>query len=202
MIILERDLGNAKLQELVNTAIRLFWKFGFQRVSIEELCREAGVSKMTFYKHFNNKIDLVKFILLEMTTQTYKKYNSIMEKDVPFEEKVKQTIDLKMEQTEKMSEEFFRDVYAFDDPELHDFVQTHLGKWIKKIHESFLEAQKKGDIRRDLKPEFIVYFLNHMSEMMNDEHMKKLYSNPQEQIRELMNFFFYGILPVRETNQP
>jgi hypothetical protein len=107
-----------------------------------------------------------------------------------------------MEQTEKMSEEFFRDVYAYDDPGLHDFVQAHLGKWIKKIHESFLEAQRKGDIRKDMKPEFIVYFLNHMSDMMNDENLKKLYPNPQEQIRELMNFFFYGILPVRQNKQP
>jgi AcrR family transcriptional regulator len=198
MITLQRDLGNTKLQDLVNTAIELFWKFGFQRVTVEELCQEAGVSKMTFYKHFDNKIDLVKFILLELTSQTYEKYNQIMEQDIPFEEKVKQTIDLKMEQTEKMSEEFFRDIYAYDDPGLHDFVQANMGKWIKKIHESFLEAQRKGCIRKDMKPEFIVYFLNHMSDMMNDENMKKLYANPQEQIRELINFFFYGILPVRE----
>jgi hypothetical protein len=29
-------------------------------VSVEELCREAGASKMTFYKYFANKAELIR----------------------------------------------------------------------------------------------------------------------------------------------
>ena len=58
-----------------------------------------------------------------------------------------------------------------------------------------MEAQKKGEIRSDIKPEFIHYFLNHMFTLAEDENLARLYDSPQDLIMELTNFFFYGILP-------
>ena len=66
---------------------------------------------------------------------------------------------------------------------------------IKVITNWYLKAQKDGDIRKDIKPEFIVYFLNHLMEMAKDEKLLNLYDNPHELIMELTNFFFYGLLP-------
>ena len=54
---------NPKRKKILDTAHELFWKHGLKRVSIEEICAVAGVSKMTFYKHFANKTALVKYIL-------------------------------------------------------------------------------------------------------------------------------------------
>jgi len=42
---------NQKYNQIIDTSKKLFWKYGIKRVTIEEICREAGVSKMTFYKH-------------------------------------------------------------------------------------------------------------------------------------------------------
>ena len=42
-------------QILFSTAKNLFFKFGLRRVSVEEICIKASVSKMTFYRNFNNK---------------------------------------------------------------------------------------------------------------------------------------------------
>ena len=68
----------------------------------------------------------------------------------------------------------------------------------------FALAQKKGDIRQDIKIEFILYFMNHMLEMLKDENYTKLYSSTQELAVELMNFFFYGIMPryANEAERP
>ena len=49
---------NPKYLDIFKTAKDLFWKYGIKRVSIEEICKEAKVSKMTFYKFFPNKIEL------------------------------------------------------------------------------------------------------------------------------------------------
>jgi AcrR family transcriptional regulator len=57
------SIDDQKLREILIAAKELFWKHGFKRVSIEEVCREANVSKMTFYKHFKNKIELIKYLL-------------------------------------------------------------------------------------------------------------------------------------------
>ena len=190
-----RDLGNKKLQLLVETAWDLFWKFGFTRVSIEEVCKEAGVSKMTFYKHFSNKTDLVKFIMHEISENSLKMYDDIMALDLPFIEKIEKTIELKIEQTENVSEAFFNDFHRQNDPELNQILNEQRISNIKVITSWYVKAQKNGDIRKDIKPEFIIYLLNQLMEMVKDEKLLKLYKTPHDLIRELTNFFFYGLLP-------
>lgn len=191
-----RDLGNKKLQQLVETAWSLFWKYGFTRVSIEEICREARVSKMTFYKHFGNKTELVQFLLKEQSRHSLELYDKIMSGNAPFTEKVRQSIQFKLEQTENLSEAFFNDFHKQNDPELNRILLEQKSENIKAVIRWYLEAQKKGDIRKDIKPEFIVYFLNHLMDMARDEKLLAMYESPQELVMELTNFFFYGLLPA------
>jgi AcrR family transcriptional regulator len=48
---------------IMNTAETLFLKYGFRRVSVDEICRSAKVSRKTFYVYFANKETLVIEIL-------------------------------------------------------------------------------------------------------------------------------------------
>lgn len=185
---------NQKYNQIISTSKILFWKYGIKRVTIEEICREANVSKMTFYKHFKNKNDLVKHLLEHILGKAILKYKNIMEQDIPFTEKARQSIALKMEQTEEMSSEFFEDYFLHADPELSDFLNKKLAESIGMIMKDYIEAQKRGDIRGDIRPEFILYFLNHMAVMGKDEQLLALYDNPGDLVRELINFFFYGII--------
>jgi AcrR family transcriptional regulator len=190
-----KNIANQKLQQIITTAKSLFWKFGIKRVSIEEICREANVSKMTFYKHFNNKVDLVKFLIDQLVEISIAEYKKIMEQPTSFQDKVKQSIQLKMKQTHDISQEFFEDIHKLADPEILDFFNQKAYQGIQLVINDYIDAQKKGDIRQDIKPEFIHYFLNHIITMAEDENLARLYNSPHELIIELTNFFFYGILP-------
>lgn len=44
---------------LVHVAIELFYSHGFQAVGVDQILAAAGVTKTTFYKHFESKDDLV-----------------------------------------------------------------------------------------------------------------------------------------------
>lgn len=44
---------------LLETASRLFYERGFQAVGVDEIVAESGVSKMTLYRHFPSKDDLI-----------------------------------------------------------------------------------------------------------------------------------------------
>ena len=189
------DAENQKLILILETSRELFWKHGIKRISIEEICSEAGVSKMTFYKHFKNKNKLVKEILNRIIEDGIERYRTMMDQDIPFEEKVRQSLIMKMEGTDRMSQEFFNDYYLHADPEMSAFVQDKISQNLGMIMSDYLEAQKKGEIRKDIKPQFILYFINHIYEMIKDPQLESLYSDPQEMIMELTNFFFYGIMP-------
>ncbi|MEE4196636.1 MAG: TetR/AcrR family transcriptional regulator [Bacteroidales bacterium] len=184
-----------KIDQILKVAKDLFWKFGINRVTIEEICRKSKVSKMTYYKYFNNKKDIVRHIYLDFCDLSMKKYKMIMASDIPFKEKVKKSLDLKREQTVNMSREFYNDLLRNNDPEIIEMVNKTKKENLELILNDYLKAQQDGDIRKDINPEFILYFLNHMFEMANDERLAHLYQNPNQLIMELTNFFFYGILP-------
>ncbi len=44
---------------LIHAAIELFYSHGFQAVGIDQILAAAGVTKTTFYKHFESKDDLL-----------------------------------------------------------------------------------------------------------------------------------------------
>ncbi|MEO1235435.1 MAG: TetR/AcrR family transcriptional regulator [Planctomycetota bacterium] len=54
-----------KKTQLVSTALELFERVGFRAVGIDRILAEAGVAKMTLYKHFATKDDLVAAALSE-----------------------------------------------------------------------------------------------------------------------------------------
>src|SRR5262249_40441748 len=46
-------------ERLVAAAIELFYRKGFGAVGIDQVIAAAGVTKSTFYKHFESKVDLM-----------------------------------------------------------------------------------------------------------------------------------------------
>ena len=54
-----------KEEQIIETARKLFRKFGFKKVSMDEIAREAGVTKRTIYSYFSSKEDLLKYFVVE-----------------------------------------------------------------------------------------------------------------------------------------
>ena len=198
---MNEDAKSAKFQQLVTTATELFLRHGIRRVSIEEICHTAKFSKMTFYKYFKNKVDLAKYAITQMVSEAIDKYRKLLDQDIPYLEKVKQMVNMKMEQTDGFSRDSLGEFIQSTEPEIAELLHRVRQESFQLILRDFIEAQKKGDIRQDVKPEFILYFFNHIVEMISDEELAKLYDSPQALIMELTNFFFYGILPREQSNE-
>ena len=186
--------SNPKRDLILRVGKDLFWKFGFRRVTIEEICKEAGVSKMTYYKFFANKMDLVKILMDDILKTSLVKYRQIMDSDVSYPEKVVQMVELKRDQVKTMSNEFFRDYVQSADPEMINYLNQISQESMKMFVDDFSKAQKDGDLRKDVKIDFIMLMMNHMIEMTHDDHLLDLYDNPQDLVMEIINFLFYGIL--------
>jgi AcrR family transcriptional regulator len=187
--------SNPKRQQILKTGKDLFWKYGFKRVSIEEICKEAGVSKMTYYKFFTNKMALVKTLMDEILQAGLIKYRKLMESDIPYPEKVLGMIELKREQTHTMSSEFFKDYLQSGDPELNAYLVKLSQENVQIFINDFRKAQENGDIRKDLKVEFIMAVLNKLIDwVQHDESLLELYEEPQDLAVELTRFMFYGML--------
>jgi AcrR family transcriptional regulator len=56
-----------KYKKLLDKAEELFLKFGYTSVSVDQIAKEAGISKMTIYKHFHSKEELFIKVLMNIT---------------------------------------------------------------------------------------------------------------------------------------
>jgi len=190
-----KEKQSGKFEAIVSAARSLFWKHGIRRVTIEEICQDAGVSKMTCYKYFSNKTAIAKYLIEDMFESGIKAYKEIYHSDISYEEKVKKMLDLKMSNSHEMSQELLDDIYKNQDEELSETIETIKKRMIGIYLDDIREAQKIKEIRDDVKPEFMLYFLNNLTEMLTDQRLVSIYSNPQQMISEVMTFFFYGIMP-------
>src|ERR1035437_6531061 len=192
---MNKEKQSKKSQAILDAAKSLFWKHGIRRVTMEEICQVAGVSKMTCYKYFSNKTAIAKYLIEELFEAGIKAYKEIYSSKIPYEEKVKKMLDLKMSNAHEMSQELLDDIYKYQDEELSETIETIKMRMIGIYLDDIREAQKIGEIRNDVKPEFMLYFLNNLTEILTDKRLVDIYPNPEQMIADVMNFFFYGIMP-------
>ena len=191
-----RKKGSKKMDRIIETATELFTEHGIRRITIEEICRTAGASKMTFYKYFDNKIDLLRHIWERWFDEGYRVLDEIDELDIPFPEKMRRLIEWKMGLVSRMSPEFVGEV-IHTDPELAAFIAEMKEKNLSRFLEFIERAQERGDMRR-ISPEFFIAAMNKLLDILSDEDLTRHFPNRLDLIREIHNFLFFGILPASE----
>ena len=67
-------------QRILETADRLFYEFGLRAVGIDRIIAEAGVAKMSLYKHFPSKDDLILAVLKHREEKVLEFFQSAMDR--------------------------------------------------------------------------------------------------------------------------
>lgn len=176
---------------LIEAAKKLFWAKGIRGVSIEEICKTAQVSKMSFYRNFKNKEAIAFKVLDAIHQHSQSTYRSIMDQKTTFEQKIKALIQMEYDQIKGVSRAFIEEVYGHSP--FQEQIKSYQKKIQKEVLHDFGNAQKKGEIRQDIKMEFILYILQDMNKKMVDPELQRLYDSEEEIAMELTRFFFYGI---------
>lgn len=189
---------NKSHQAILISSKTLFWKYGVKRVSVEEICKEAAVSKMTFYRHFKNKNELALEIMLEIFDKGLKDYRQVMVQDIPFVQKIEEIISLKFKNTEDVSEEFIKDIYVNGDITTQKMIVEYSETMLLEFKQDLANAQEKGWIRKDIKVAFIMKMRDQITQLLNDDSFLAMYKTPQEAIMEVTRFFFYGMMNSEE----
>jgi len=76
-----RRLLPDKKERIYRTAIRLFGEYGYDGLSVDQLCREAGISKGSFFQYFPSKSHLLEFTVLIFDGYLAKWVNEIKTKE-------------------------------------------------------------------------------------------------------------------------
>ncbi|MBY4640951.1 TetR/AcrR family transcriptional regulator [Gluconacetobacter entanii] len=83
---IERADHSPKVAHLVNTAGLLFAKYGFHAIGIDRIISESGIAKMTMYRNFPKKNDLILSVLIHRRAIIRKELmHTIANKNTPSE---------------------------------------------------------------------------------------------------------------------
>lgn len=178
---------------IVETATDLFMQYGVRRVTVEEICKTAKVSKMTFYNYFKNKTELAEHIIFTIMENAQQEFNAIWKQLSTFERKIDQFIKLKMEYAKKFSKEFFLDFMDLSpaiNQKILDYSHKNQITFINMVE----QAQKSGSVRSDVSINLMTFMMNKLLEFIEDENFLSLYKNTEDLTWDTINFYFYGIM--------
>lgn len=180
-----KECTSKKCTQLIETAKELFFKHGVQRITVEEICKKSNVSKVTFYKNFSNKDELVRYIRDELIKQGFSKYEEINELDIGFPEKVELITQWRIDFFSNIKSEFIEDILSVEET-----IEEMKKRYLKNIE----AAQIKGEVRNDLSPELIWLVTEKLNELVRDGSWKEVFSDYSEFQKQLRKIYFYGLL--------
>ena len=178
--------------DILRTAEALFMQFGYGRVTVEEICREAGVSKVTFYKYFKNKFEVLSDYMTVRLELGMDVFNSIRATDASLQEKMQAMIAMKESAVSHFTPVFYKSLLSGDEA-----IQAFMQEWINQsmiAMRNFLEdGQKSGEIYPEYSVDFLLHVWTSMSEIARSEAMMKMYDDDMVKLsQDFMNFLFFG----------
>lgn len=187
-----------KKQQIERKAKELFWKHGFKKVTIEEICKKAIVSRKTFYTFYENKSALVIFLLEQIIEEMMTEYKRIINSELPFSEKIEQMLTLKYESSKSFSMEFVDDFFHPDAEDILAIYTKITQESMSMIHSFFINAQKNNEINPDLDITFVMLMMQKMLDITSQPDVMKLFPDTETMTRQISQFVIYGIMPTKK----
>ncbi|MHC8380542.1 TetR/AcrR family transcriptional regulator [Pseudomonas sp. LB3P14] len=75
-----------RLRHLRELAMRHFIEHGYEGASLEQIALAAGISKVTIYRHFVDKADLFRSVVLEASSELLPELGDLLDESRPVEE--------------------------------------------------------------------------------------------------------------------
>jgi len=140
-----------KKQRIMNTALKLFSKYGFFEITIADIAKELQMSVGNLYNYFTSKNALAKEIIKFISSYLGKKLKEINEKNITTKEKTKEIVTTYFtvaSQSPEMIDYFLR-VYLSNREVFKDGCEGMIcvNEFVTEIMIFFEEGVKNGELR-------------------------------------------------------
>jgi AcrR family transcriptional regulator len=162
--VAEPDFASPRMERVLDTAADLLVRWGYQRVTIDEVARHAGIGKGTVYLHFRTKEALFLTVLLRAQRQVVAETADRMETD-PGQVLPSRLLRSLYEQL--TGDPLARALYLGDAEvlgrlvhEAADTLGARVGRRQEVLTEHLRLLHAAGCLRSDLGPEALIYMLS------------------------------------------
>jgi AcrR family transcriptional regulator len=184
--------SNIKYKRLIEKAEELFLRYGYKAVSMDQIAKEASISKMTIYKHFQNKDDLFVAVLLDLTDfhmQKIKEELLVIPHTLDKIERIyTYSLDHKNDFSDILIQEIMERSYVMDK------VGKYKQKWALQLWKDILvEGVKNGEIR-PMDIDFTAQLLMNMPLALKESDYMSDPNSIYKILESFYDFVKYGLL--------
>ncbi|HSQ77139.1 MAG TPA: TetR/AcrR family transcriptional regulator [Bacteroidota bacterium] len=200
-MMIQPDTADAK-GRILSHAIELFRSSGFAHVSVEEITSGVGMSKKTFYKHFDSKHDLIRQIVERIVGELHVRIRAIVESDQPFLQKLNRLSSLITARFKTLSAPLLRDIQIHS-PESWTYIQDFRRDKILTAWGSLIEQGKReGLIRPDVNSRlFVLSLLGVVEHVVDPAVLANESFSADEALKDIVQMFSCGILTEQAVHQ-
>lgn len=184
--------------QLLAASRKLFLKFGYSKVTMDEVAREMGMSKKTVYLYFPSKLKLMEEVISEMQNEITTGVRKIMaEQNISTLERLKQSMIFTGEKLSIISP-FVASDLARNVPNLWALLKKMRYELAyKNIHHLVEEGIKSGNLKKEVSPELLLMFYSCAVQYLRDSSFVNDFPKDiQQKIPSTSDKIFEGIVEM------
>jgi TetR/AcrR family transcriptional regulator, cholesterol catabolism regulator len=173
-----------------------FFKFGFTRVTMDEISAAAGISKKTLYQLFADKESLVRSVMKMTMKEIESGVKAVMQDPgIDFEERLKRLMTFMGMKLSQIGETAINDLKNFSPGLWKEVEEFRRAKVLEHFGRNIEEGADKGVFRRDIDPEIItLIYITLIEKLISPELLSRLRYSPYELFEMILKVMFEGIL--------
>lgn len=182
------------MEHIFQSAIQLFAKHGYSKISVNEIAQAANVSPATIYNYFGTKEQLYRDMLLDWLDKQLAECERILYSDMNFREKTKEIWLCEARSLTQLSGEFLL-LAASEIEGVMELMENYHEEKLSPFMAQFVAMGKReGCIHESRSDEVIALVFS-----MYKNELVRLWSDPKQidarrYIEELLDMLFYGLM--------
>lgn len=144
-------------EKIIQVALEQFLVFGIRAVTMDEIAKQAGMSKKTIYEEFSSKEDLVNTSFEVALREDECAFDEMMQEDEGVIDHLLRMTKYLRERFSRMNPLVMQDIHRFYPKcwkKLEEFKKEHAWKGIVRVLE---KGKQSGDFRKEINSEILAF---------------------------------------------
>ena len=139
-----------KKEEVINAARDLFTKYGYKKVSMDEIAKEANVTKKTIYSYFSDKEAMFKYFASEELQSMKEKIENDVNSSTSFIDRVSKILyeSLLFRKNSDLIKTIIKEISKNNTAECISFLKFYDGEIVSYIEEKIKQEIQKKTIKK------------------------------------------------------
>ncbi|HBF0312733.1 TPA: TetR/AcrR family transcriptional regulator [Clostridioides difficile] len=138
-------------KSILDISERLLFRYGYKNLNLNDVAKEAKISKTTLYKTFDNKYVIASKVIERFLQKADLEILELLQKELPLQDKIRQSIKVISNLYIKMDKDFLYDLEN-SLPELWSKIDDVRKTKESILAELLLKEQRNGSVREDIDP--------------------------------------------------